>query len=491
MVMVEQTVETQTIYLSADAIPEVAELRQEVRSDAWAIVAQREQQLANGQELLVPLTLDSLSTARQVNSNKDIFGEDSFEYQNSLAGLQLDSLRIMAEWYRKLRPEYYDKVRHIYNPITDDHYSHGRSNRQMTQNGLRPIVDNPEETGRRVNEHVEQETPRIIRNVGAIALEGIEIKVRTVSECTDKAIRDYHSDIKHGRQHSGYDGYAPEIEKVMVRDRQLESGTNDILEEQVGLPGIYITHYVIQEALRRRGVETEGMDKTELHGNQLVVRDDLIDFVRLLDEVASEDWCVDLFMGEVVDASHPKDYDNIRAEARLRQAGLKDMADKVAIYLLDLDQDESIDRRKAPAKVEEFVKMLLLNECKKDIRLTTQIFDQKTADGLAQVIHLENLGRYDDATALQNEIREAAPGGGSCGGGSCGLEEVSLLTETGQELAKNLRAESGDTIVKDKERPCNKCGEKKVSYAYNKNKVNKYCGGCKAFESKVTSSKAA
>ena len=474
---------TQT-YISVDSIPEAASLRQEVRDSAWAMVHQREQLLADGQEHLLPLTIDALSTAEQVNQAKATSGEDSADCQDKWAGLLLDCKRLVGEWRRKLRPEYFGLSRHFFDAPSNDFYSHGLSIRQMTENALRPIVGDPEEEGRRVNERVEQETPLILQKVGIVALAGVGIKVRTISECTNKAIQDYQSDIKNGRPHSGYGGYVPEIEKVMVRDRLLEAETNDILEEQVGLPGIYFTHYVIQEALRRRELETADMDKTALHGTQIIVQDDLIEFVQLLDEVASEVWCVNIFMGEVVEADHPKAYDEIRTEAQGRQDELEDMASTVAAYLLDLEQDD-VDRRQAPAMVEEFVKVLLINECKKDIQLTVQIFDQKTAEGLAEVVHLESQGRYEEAQALQAAVQEYAPGGGYCSGGSCGLENVNLMTEAGKALAKKVKAEAGDTVVKDKVRAC-KCGKKQIVYAYNKNKVNKYCQACEAFESKVS-----
>ncbi|MGZ6004879.1 MAG: hypothetical protein ACXWLH_01885 [Candidatus Saccharimonadales bacterium] len=470
-------------YLSVDDIPLAALARDEVRRQAWAVVRQREQLLADDHEFRLPLTIDALSTARHVNQAEEIYGEDSPEYLDMSAGLQLDCLRLVAEWHRKLRPEYFPKSRHFFDASTGDFYSHGLSIRQMTENALRPVANNPEEVARRVNEKVENETPTILKKIGGFALE--QVGLRTISECTDKAITDYQSDIKNGQPHAGYDGYVPEIEKVMIRDIRLETDSGDRLEEQIGLPGIYINHFVIQETLRRQGVETGGMDKTALHGNQLLVQDDLITFVRLLDEVASEEWCVNIFMGEVVDANHPKPYQTIRQEAKARQAGLKDMAATAAVYIRDLER-EGTSHRQAPAMVEKFVKALLLDECKKDIELTHQIFDQKTADGLKQVAHLEAIGQFEAAQELFTRVESAAPGGGSCGGGSCGLESISPLTDAGKDLAKLLKAESGDLLVKDKERACRKCNKKEVVYAYNKNKVNKYCQACQAFESKIT-----
>jgi len=246
---VSAEISTAQQYLSADSIAELAQSRDIVRQEAWAMVAYRDMQLANGQEMFVPLAVDAVSTAERV-----LQAEPTEFYQEYLAGLQLDCLRLVAEWYRKKRPEYFPTSRHFFDAETGDFYSHGLSIRQMTENALRPINDDPEEVARRVNERVENETPHILKKIGGFALE--QVGIRTISECTDKAIQDYQEDIKVGNPHRGYSGYVPEIEKVMVRDMRFDTVTGDRLEEQIGLPGSYINHFVIQEALRRRGVSS-------------------------------------------------------------------------------------------------------------------------------------------------------------------------------------------------------------------------------------------
>lgn len=469
-------------YIPADDIFEVATARQEIRDDAWATVRLREQQLAAGQEVIVPMAVDALSTAETVLEAARLHGQSSPEYQEKLSALQLDSLRLVAEWYRKKRPEYFPAVRHFFDAETGDFYSHGLSIRQMTENALRPIDSDPEETARRVNERVENETPRIIKKVGGFVLG--QIGIRTISECTDKAIDDYKSDAAAGRAAGGYNGYVPEIEKLMIRDMRFDERTGDRFEEQVGLPGTYINHYVIQQALKRKGVDAGSMDKTSLHGNQLIVADDLIDFVRLLDTVASEEWCTDVYMGEAVAPGITKNYENIRAEAISRQAGLEDQAGTVATFIMDLAAD-GVDRRKAPELVEAFVKKLLLNMAKDNVSLANQMFDERTGLGLQAVSQLEAAGRYQEAYELMKEVETAAPGGGYCGAGSCGLESVDAMGEAGKALSKKLQADSGDTLVRDKERAC-RCGQKSIVYAYNKHKVNKYCESCGSFESKKT-----
>jgi hypothetical protein len=470
-------------YLSVDSIPEFAAARQEVRDQAWAVVHEREAQVAAGQESLLPLTIDALSTAYGVRQAELEHGYGTPEYLEKRAGLNLDCQRLVAEWYRKNTAEYFPPSQHFFDAQTGDFFSHGLSIRQMTENALRPISDNPEEVTRRVNEKVENETPLIVRKLGGIALGGVAI--RTVSECTDKAINDYDQDYANNAPHRGYGGYVPEIRKLMVRDIRLEPITGDRFEEQVGLPGKYINHYVIQEALRRKGLgQAEDLDKTGLHGTQLLVGDDLMEFVEHLDNVASEEWCVNIFMGEKVADDYIKNYAGFRQEALDRQAGHSAMADTVATFILDLEAG-GYDPRKAPAKIEEFVKILLLKEGKKDVTIAEQMFDKPTALRLAEVSYLESVGKYQQAYELFEETREQAPGGGYCSGGSCGLKSVNEFSEEGKELAEKLELEGDETLVKDTERAC-KCGQKTIVYAYNKDTVKKYCESCHAFEKKRT-----
>jgi hypothetical protein len=316
------------------------------------------------------------------------------------------------------------------------------------------------------------------------------VAIRTISECTDKAIADYESDMAAGAAHAGYDGYVPEIQKLMLRDIRLDGDSDDRFEEQIGLPGIYITHFVIQQALARRGIDADSLDKTGMHGAQLLAGDDLMDFVALLDDEAGRQWCTNIFMGEEVPADFVKDYDSFRQEALRRQAGLQEQAGTVANFVIDLARDD-VDRRQALTMVEDFVKLLLLDMAKRDGSVAEQMFDARTAAGLREVAELEARGLYDAAFDRMREVEKAAPGGGYCGGGSCGLESVNTGSEAGRALAARLGAGAGDTVVKDKVRKC-KCGSKNVAYAYNSSKVIKLCEGCgsKSVEAKsaVTSS---
>lgn len=468
-------------YQLIDDNPWVAHARQQVRDEAVETLEQRRLDLESGVESIY-MPVDALSTAHEVLHAERSYGEDSPERAQRFEGLVLDCQRLVGEWYRKNTSEYFSPVRHVFDADKEEFFSHGLSIRQMTENALTPIHNNAEEESRRVNERVEDATPHILRSLGKIAL-GTD-RIRTVSECTDKAVTDYSADIAAGRPHQGYNGYVPEIQKVMLRDIWLDTESDDRFEEQIGLPGTYITHEIIQMTLQERGADVSDMDKTTLHGAQLLAGDDLISFVAALDQTASEQWSTTIFMGEEVAADTVKDYQAFKQEALQRQELLKDHALTVANFVVDLAED-NFDRSKAPAHVEKFVKTILIDVAKKDASVATHIFDKRTADGLIEVSVLETQGRHQEAFMLLQEVEAAAPGGGFCGAGSCGLESVDVMSKSGKELAKKLGVESGDSVVKDTERAC-RCGSKSIVYAYNKKKVTKLCESCGAFESKVT-----
>jgi hypothetical protein len=481
----EAIADSPTPYQLVDRIPGVAEERAAVRAGAVAIMeARRSGDDVGGIATAELLPVDALSTAYHVLAAEERRGFESPERAELWGGLVQDCRRLYAEWYRKLKPVYFPPVRHTFDPATQTFYSHGLSVAQMTLNGLVPMPDKPEEERCRVHEKVEDETPRIVlQTLGAAALEGAAI--RTFSECPDWAEAAYAADMDNGRRYAGYDGYVPPISKIMARDMKIDTITGDRLEEVVGVPGTLYVPSVLREVLRRQGAEVGDMDKTDLRGAQMLVYDDLMTFFAEADKVAGKEWNTNVFMGEEVPPNFVKDYEKFRQEAIQRQQGQTENAEIIATFVLTLAR-EGEDRRKAPAKVEEFVKMMLLDESKKDLNVARFAFDDATADSMREVIMLEGRGLYDRAFNRQQQVMKAAPGGGYCGAGSCGLEGVDRNSEEGKQLVADLRAEPGDKIVLDKERSC-KCGKKSIAYAYSADRVNKYCKSCHAFESKRSS----
>lgn len=467
-------------YMLVDDIPEAFAERLVVRQAAESLLESRRQQVHESGHVYE--SVDALSTAHSVLAAERQYGCSSDAYQEKWSGLLLDCERLVGEWYRKNTSEYFEPVRQVFDEDKAEFFSHGLSIRQLTENALVPISEDREEEARRVNERVEEATPHIVRSLGSLALgKGIV----TISQCTDSAIASYQADQREGNKHRGYRGYVPEIEKVMIRHIALDDASNDRYETQIGLPGTYLTHEVFQAALQEKGVDVSDMDKTTLHGAQLLTDQDPLNFIRHLDDTGTREWCLEsqgkaLFMGEVVSQEHPRNYDAFRREAQERKDMLAGWSETVAYFVLDLAR-ESFDRKKAPEHVENFVKNMLLNMAKKDESIAEQMFDAKTAQGLHDVAALEAQGRYAEASELWKAVEQEAPGGGSCGAGSCGLEGITTGSQEGKDLRKRMGASESDTLVKDKERAC-RCGSKSIVYAYNERKVIKYCESCKISE---------
>lgn len=458
----------QTQYISIESIPEFAAARAEARIEAESLMHRRQRQIESQDYERLPLAIDALSTADRVHDQKETFGEESAEYHERFEGLVMDCRRLVAEWRRKNKYEIFAPIVHKQDSHSDEYIANDMSVGQMTLDALVP-TSKPEEDERRVNERVEEVTAMRVRDIGSLAL-GKTVRMRTVSECTDWAIDAYKED---GKSHGGY---VPEIEKLMARDMTIDVKTGERIEEQVGLPGTYFTHDIIQRALLRRDFNADNLDKTALHGTQLLASDTLLEFVALLDEVASEEWCVEIFMGEVVPEGTVKDYEAARQEALERQADLEKDAYMVADFVMNL-RDTGTDRHKAPDIVEEFVKNLLVNKAKDNISITTEMFDERTATGLQDVLRLQSRGQENDALLRLEQVIKEAPGGGYCGAGSCDLVSATNATEKERESLDELGFKPENTLIDKGDRRCKNCSAKTV--AYDLKKKQKGCLNCK------------
>lgn len=462
-------------YVAVGDIPELAGARLGYQVEAEALHRERNQLLQNDQLEKVPLPVDPLSEAKRVIEAGLVYGEDSQEYIQSKAGFLVSCKRLVGEWFRKYSYEYFEGLEHEFDHENQDFYSHGYSILDMTRDGIIGSGET-EKVDRRINEHVEQGTSVAIQGLGSLAL-GQTVQMRTVSECADWALRDYERDQKAGITTGGYEGYVPEIRKLMIRDMVMNRATGKRTDEVVALPGTYIDHWVITEALRHRGLESAHLskDKTELQGTQLLVDDDIMEFVAILDQVASENYAVDVFMGEKIEPGTVKNYALARQQAIKRQKSLQNQSETIAMFVLDLAEEET-DSQKAVKLVEEFVKKMLLTMADQNNGLAAPIFGEDTARGLREVAWLRTNRGEDEAFARLQEVAEAAPGGGYCGAGSCGLESV----KPGSLDAKKIEDLGFDpkNTIKDTERKCVNCKKKKVVYDTKQGK--KGCTGCRA-----------
>ena len=472
------TAETiQTSYIPINANPEIAIARQYGRWEAEETMEANRQTLLDGDFEEVPIPVDALGTARRVREAEELYCIGSPEWQECFQGLVLDCSRLYGEAFRVNTWEYFEPIKLTFVDQTEEFYSHGQSVKKMTKAGLSPVA-HPEERDRRINEHVEEVTHIAVRSLGKLSLGQTivtePIKIRTISECADWAIEEYENRPKD-KPRGGYGGYAPQIKKLMVRDVVTDMLSNDRFEEQMGLSGIYITHNVIAEALRRRDMTEGTATKTELHGNQMQVHDDLIDFVELLDEVASEQSGQDIYLGEVLPAGQQRDYEHVRQEAIERQRARDYKAYELAEFVMALEKDET-DRWAATGLVEAEVKRVMLDMAGENNALAADMFDSQTEQGLRAVAYLRSIGQNEAAGELLAEVSEQAPSPGYCGAGSCGLESVKLGSKEAKAM-KEMGLDSSNSL-KDNERSCRKCGAKKVVYALKNKK--KGCLDCHA-----------
>ncbi len=466
--LAERSPEHITGYISADSIPEIAAARRAERESAQRIIESRQILTdVEGNEELRPI--DALSSARRVIDAQNEFGDGSKEHQQARRGLFRDCLRLLGEWRRKNTDAYFPPIEHEHDPETGGYLADGYSTLDMTKAALIPSTER-EEDDRRVNERVEDITSAVVKQVGSTVL-GSTVKMRIVSECTDWAIRAHRIDGK------SRGGYVPEIEKLMIRDMLIDIKKGNRFQEQLGLPGTYINHYVLQRALKKREFDASALNKTELHGTQLFVHDDIFEFVALLDEIASEEWCVNIFMGEVVPDDFVKDYNRVREEAIVREESLTRDANMVSDFVLDLAKNNA-DPETAPTEVEEFVKQLLITIAREDTNITTDMFDQQTYDGLMRVQLLQARGQEELARNLLIDVIEAAPGGGYCGAGSCDLVRAKLIGEEADSL-KKLGFDPKNTLMDKGDRKCKSCHKNSVAYDLKKKQkgcVNVNCG---------------
>lgn len=476
------------IFISADTIPELAEERQAAAQNAARILGQNRHLLQTSGPEHVPTPVDALGTARQVIDIKQQHGITSPEYREVFTGLMLDSERLLAEAFSKNTSEYFAKVSQRFDRNSEEYFAHRLSISKMVTNGLSPSAET-EEQDRRVNEYVEEKGTyeAIGKLIGKVGLQAtidllakpaeIEPKksglhVTTVSECTDYAIRDYQINPK-----ASHGGYAPAVEKLMIRRVHFADDSGDRMEEQVAVPGIYINHDLIEDVLAGKGgiEQTQHLDKTQLHGTQFVGvnGEGVMSFVRDLDQKASEVHGKNIFMGEEVAADHPKDYAEFEAEAEVRRQKLAPKPTELAELLIDLAENGT-DSRVAEGLVDLFLKKTLLEVAKKHPELAEAMFDKATAEGFAEVARLEAQGRDKEARELQFLVEENAPEVSYCGAGSCGLEGVDPSSTDGQIAVRlGLRGK----MVRNKNNACTNCKEFSLHHDYNGNTV---CTSCKS-----------
>ena len=445
----------------------------------------RMQMLREGQFDDVPMPVDMTGTARRAIEAEHEHGVNSQEAKDWHEALRGDTDRQVAEATSKMTWGYFKPLVHTFDAEVQAFVAYGHSVREIHENGISPMA-HAEDIDRSINDYVhERSDEAFIQSPYAD-----EYVAFMLSPCPDWAIEEYEEDVAQGHKKKAYGGNVPEIEKYMIRATSYSSEKQERYLEQAAIPGTTVEMEDILDTLYILGVLEPGqrLTKTELHATRIMVRKDVmssvLDMQKLLDAVTTERTGQTVFMGEVVESGEELDYSLVPAESDRRNQEFAGVSEKLAQKMLELER-EGIDKWQTEIHVSAFLKNSLLEVVKKTPEQARVIFDDATADGLITAQQHREAGRLEEALALETQVEARAPAPSSCGAGSCGLEGVSAGSKEDVSLRKKLNAEDGDTIIKDKERAC-RCGKKSIVYAFNKNKVNKYCESCGAFETKIT-----
>lgn len=465
------------LWVSADEIPELYEARLASDHDAAQMLDARMQHLREGEWTSVPYAIDPLSTAALAVEARDTYGLGSPEYARQRQGIVLDCARLLAEAHRKLSWEYFPPLVQQFDASEDSYVVNGRSLMDIVDDGITPLAE-PEELGRRVAERREEVT---YRSLGRAALSGAlggsaepgVLSVLTVSECPEWAIENAERNPfgTHG-------GYAPEVNKFMIRSVVIDQAAGVRYEEQLALKGMVIGHDDIISGLRSMNVVApqEAMSRTDVLGRQIISRGvkDVFSLARIFDNAASERLTTSVFMGEVVADIQACDYSAIPAESADRQQRQAADAEALADYTMELAAQQT-DASAAEQLVAAYVKDLVFAAVKNSPEQAAIAFDEATADLLAVSIMERNMGNYAEAERLQLVAEISAPPVVFCGAGTCGLESISIgtaLWSAAKSLGLDTTADGEFLTLTGAS--CRDCGKRAVLIGAN----GKACGGC-------------
>lgn len=488
-------------------MPELADEQDQARVIARTILEANMQTLRDGKFDDVLPAVDPLGTASLAIKACETFGHDSPEYSEAQDALQLDCHRLYLEAFRAKTWEYFPKSKQYRDAQTGSYLSHGFAIAQMTENGLSPISEK-EEQNRRVNEHVEELTYMAIgRGILQQEVEVVPVEedtkknapkitnVTTISQCTNWALRKYEEGG------TGFGGYVPSKNRLMIRNVSFEEGVDYREEDQLGLPGDYFDEQLVADALWILDNRLAGnLDRTEVHGTQIVSHNKVgvWDYAELLDTLASEKYEMPIFLGEVLQPGQEADYVAAEAQAAIRYKEVEEAAMDLASDVLAL-ADSGADPWVAEGLVGTIVDRKMKSLCEQEPERARDMYDDATAIKFHELkaLHLNN--DLDAAQRLRQDIEDTAPAAEYCGAGSCGLESVDLDGSMGSELKKELGIKDDEIVVRDVERSCGSCGKKGgVVYAFqnlqksgsseltsDRGLVKKFCEHCKAKESKI------
>jgi ribosomal protein S27E len=458
--------------LNVDDLLGFSQIRESARSEAYRIVEQNKQNLWEGLFDDVPLDVDAMGTISKVEKIGKIYGKQSAEYTVAHGGWSKDCRRKVAEICRKNGSEYFDVTTQTLDEATDDLYADGLSVGDMLRNGLSPLTE-PEELDLRINDFVRLETHKILVK----SSKSSEVAAFGIRPCPDWAIKDMYKNPK-----GAHGGYVPEIDKLMLDFDTFDSQNGQVFHEQIAVPGKLLNPDIINETYRRLQIipYAQQLTRLEIHNTVGIVNrskiNEAVEFLELLDDVASEMHGFPVFVGEQVNENHPRDYNQFKVEAAKRRDEQEVLSQELQAYGEEL-YEKNTDHVLATLLIEKFLQDRLLATVVNDPEGAAMVFDNLTAAGFKQAIDLETQGKYMEAQNLRIQTRVAAPAVSSCGAGSCGLERV-LNGSDDAEAVKKLGFNPNSTLLDKGGRKCKGCNKEQV--VYDTVKKMKGCTKCGA-----------
>ncbi|MBC7582067.1 hypothetical protein H7097_04360 [Aeromicrobium sp.] len=465
------TVDSRTLrpWLSVDELPSIKAKRDIWDTDSHALVAERKELLNAGEFSAVPYAFNVLSTAKKVLDSTPVPGKESTKYDRLKQGFYLDCHRHRDEARRRLTWEYFAEVEQPFDEQHDSFMYGDYVLKDVVDNGLSPVGS--EEVGLDVliANRREEYTSAEIAKLGRLMLDhaGVEFTSKQLTMVTI-------SQVKNSPQ-------------TMIWAHRFDPQQNRRFHEQVGFTKEYITHDVITEFIKQKGVISPSDSPSEVDVLDIqslsLDGDGVLDVVQSLDTIASATSGKNIFMGEEVAADFAKDYSAVPAESAKRQLGNEEQVDELMTEILRLAEARTDDWL-ANSLIDTFVTNMLLDGVKNDPAAARNIFGPDTAFTIQRSINERQRGNYELADQLIVQARSEAPVATVCTGGSCGLVEVNLLS-TDASKARELGLGSG--LLKDTVRKCKNpgCGAKNILYDDKGNKACTTCGS-KQIKGKVT-----
>ena len=419
-------------------------------------------QIANS----TPLPINVLSV-----SDRIVLEENGAVNNFSLReALFLDSLRLVAEVRNKLSPRYFSSNFQYYDPEKKDLFSNSRSLTEISENGLSSFCE-PEEQQIRVLDYVDNMMN--IELVEKCRQDNSNITLLRVKECPDYVIDKYQ---KSKDENDTYNGYVPQIKKfVLQRDRISSEG---VISDHFALPGTLIDTEVISEALNKLSGQDsyQELSALELRAKSFVISSDeesFIEFVKLLDDLASKKHNQNIFMGEVVPEESDKDYSQFINRCQEQDQENIALANNVSDFLLSESRQKN-DPIISEVRLNKYLSKKTFELFKHDTIQIARIFGVQVATNLEAINHqfqtTKNKATFDGAMKV---LADSLPPVLFCGAGSCGLIGIASGSNLDKTLSKlGLKGEKlGDTI-----RKCPNCGKKTVYYDAFANKACTHCG---------------